>query len=87
MYSPFIILQGIGALMWVAVWQIMVSDTPETDNHISNAERNMILQSLEDESKSSNLVRWTTIIISYHRRLPTHSSRHYDAVSTSKRRH
>ena len=41
--------------MWVAVWMIMISDSPEEDNHISSEEKNMILKSLE-EDQTSHLV-------------------------------
>ena len=57
--SKFLIL-GILALMWVAVWQIMVSDSPETDNHISNAERELILESLRAEH-TSHVVSWLCV--------------------------
>ena len=41
--------------MWVVVWQIMVSDSPENDHHISNIEREMILESLREEHTSNTV--------------------------------
>ena len=41
--------------MWVVVWQIMVSDSPEDDHHISNIEREMILESLREEHTSNTV--------------------------------
>jgi len=45
-------LFGIFALMWVAVWTIMVSDSPEEDRHISQYEKKMILESLQEDQTS-----------------------------------
>ncbi|XP_047130016.1 sialin [Hydra vulgaris] len=60
-------LFGLLALMWVAVWMIMISDSPEEDNHISTEEKNMILKSLE-EDQTSHLLKgslpWQKIITS-----------------------
>uniref|UniRef100_A0A7M5WSP1 Sialin n=1 Tax=Clytia hemisphaerica TaxID=252671 RepID=A0A7M5WSP1_9CNID len=58
---------GILALIWVVVWQILASDSPEDDNHISNVERRMILESLESEHTSQKLsddLPWFSIFTS-----------------------
>ena len=38
--------------MWVVVWQVLVTDSPEEDWHISTAEKNMILESLKEDGTS-----------------------------------
>lgn len=49
-------LFGLFALLWVVIWQIMVSDSPEDDRHISVQEKNMIVESLK-EDQTSHLVK------------------------------
>ena len=51
---------GIVALIWVVVWQILASDSPENDNHISNVERRMILESLQAEHTSQKVRKHQT---------------------------
>ena len=43
---------GMFALMWVVAWLILVSDSPEADRHISEREKNYILDSLQDDQTS-----------------------------------
>ena len=43
---------GMIALMWVAVWQILVTDSPEEDCHISTNEKIMICESLKEDNTS-----------------------------------
>ena len=47
---------GVIALMWVVVWQVLVTDSPEEDWHISTAEKNMILDSLEEDGTSKLVI-------------------------------
>jgi len=57
---------GIVALIWVVMWQILVSNSPEDDCHISFAEKKYILESLQDEHtshpvRSDKIVSFLTI--------------------------
>jgi len=45
-------LFGMIALMWVIAWQILVTDSPEDDWHISSDEKRMICESLKEDNTS-----------------------------------
>lgn len=71
---------GIFALMWVAVWMVMVSDSPDTDLHISEFERKYIQESLKDDHTEvqlsfQNTADWKPSLESnlHLTRLPGHS--------------